>query len=72
MIKLTVIVTTVLLAVLLLSRPSFAGEGSLIPMEDFFRNPEKSGFRISPDSKGPAAQLRMMKKFNTGITVIHI
>ena len=31
-----------------------------------------SGFRISPDSKGPAAQLRMMKKFNTGITVIHI
>ena len=49
MIKLTVIVTTVLLAVLLLSRPSFAGGGSLIPMEDFFRNPEKSGFRISPD-----------------------
>lgn len=49
MIKLTVFVTTILLAVFLLFRPSFAGEGGLIPMEDFFRNPEKSGFRISPD-----------------------
>ena len=36
------------------------------------QNNAVSGFRIAPDSERPAAQLRMMKKLNAGITVIHI
>lgn len=38
----------VVLATLTFSRPALAAEG-LIPLEDFFRNPEKSGFQLSPD-----------------------
>ena len=27
------------------------GEGRLIPMRDFFRNPEKTGFKLSPNGE---------------------
>jgi len=37
------------LAVLLCFLSSPSGAEGLIPLEDFFRNPEKSGFQISPD-----------------------
>ena len=37
----------------------------LIPMEDFFRNPEKSSFRISPDGK----HIAYMKPWKTRMNV---
>ncbi len=43
-------VAALLLAATLFSRPCAASE-KLIPLEDFFRNPVKTGFRISPDGQ---------------------
>ena len=40
-------------------------EASLIPMEDFFRNPEKSSFRISPDGN----HIAYMKPWETRMNV---
>jgi len=48
MMKSILLGTAALLALSLLPSPARAA-GGLIPMEDFFRNPERSGFQISPD-----------------------
>ena len=40
-------------------------EAPLIPMEDFFRNPEKSSFRISPDGN----HIAYMKPWETRMNV---
>lgn len=48
MMKSILLGTAVLLLFSLLSLPAGAA-GGLIPMEDFFRNPDRSGFQISPD-----------------------
>ena len=46
--KFTILVLAVLLSVTFLSARSWAAP-RLIPMEDFFRNPETAMFRLSPD-----------------------
>lgn len=48
MLKSILLRTAALLALSLFSSQARAAEG-LIPLEDFFRNPDKSGFQISPD-----------------------
>ena len=48
MMKSILLGTAALLVFSLLSSPARAAEG-LIPLEDFFRNPDRSGFQISPD-----------------------
>ncbi len=48
--NLPIVLTTLLLAAFVLSAAP-AGEAPLIPMKDFFRNPEIASFQLSPDGK---------------------
>ena len=47
-----------------------SSKSPLIPMEDFFRNPEKSSFRISPDGEHIAYMKPWKKRMNVHVVNI--
>ena len=56
---------TICLLITLIGCNKMEKEAPLIPMEDFFRNPEKSSFRISPDGN----HIAYMKPWETRMNV---